>query len=216
MKISITKKHEYLTGWTSYDMVWKTDYAELGKKNITLLSVVVVSKDSFSVKILKKWATEKGYDLDPLFTKIDNNRNDCDKTNNLIKAFDEEYGKNLDALNNDNKCHIQYSASINKNYKPLVMAFDTILAYDVKVCIEYKSGVLEGVFLSQGRKKNDYCPMIMLSGKHMMETLYEEKEAIYKIESRLERYINDCDTDEKFNELPKILREIQDDLKRFK
>lgn len=119
-------------------------------------------------------------------------------------------------MKTDNKCHIQYSATINPDYRPLRTAFEIIHAYDVKVRIEYKSDVLEMVFLSQGREKNDYCPMIMLSGKHMMESLYEEKEAIYKIESRIERYINDCDTDEKFKELPKTLKKIQNDLKRFK
>lgn len=25
MKITITKKHEYLSGWTAYDMTWKTE-----------------------------------------------------------------------------------------------------------------------------------------------------------------------------------------------
>ena len=68
MKITITKKHEYMSGWTMYDMVWKTDYSELRRKNMTLQSAVVVTKEPLSTKILKAWAAENGVDIDALFT----------------------------------------------------------------------------------------------------------------------------------------------------
>ena len=214
MKTIITKKHEYLSGWTMYDMTWKMDYSRIPNK--TIQSAVVVSKDPFSNKVFKEWAAGKGCDIEALFTKTENVEMDCKEMNKLVVAFNKEYGNNLNLLNSDNKCHVSYSAAINPNYRPLVMAFDTIQAYDVKVRIEYKSGVLEMVFLSQGRKKNDYCPMIMLNGKYMGESLYEEKEAIFKVESRIERLVEDCDTDEKFVELSKKLSKIQASMKNFR
>ena len=89
MKISITKKHEYLSGWTAYDMTWKTDYTGV-RKNMTLQSVVWVSNEPFSSKTIKAWASELGYDLDALFTVLDNSKEDCEKMNKLIKALNKE------------------------------------------------------------------------------------------------------------------------------
>lgn len=213
MKTTITKKHEYISGWTSYDMTWKTDYS--GVRNKTLQTVVVVSKEPFSTKILKSWAAEKGYDIDSLFTYMEDWREDLEKINQFIKVFNEKYLKNLEALNSDNKCYTHYSATLNPKYKPLKTAFETIEAYTVTVLIEYKSGVINAVFPSQGRKKSESCPMIMLSGKHMGKSIGEEDEAIDKIASRIDRYVEDCDTDEKFKELPKKLAAIQKSLKEY-
>ena len=214
MKISITKKHEYLSGWTAYDMTWKTDYTGV-RKNMTLQSVVWVSNEPFSSKTIKAWASELGYDLDALFTVLDNSKEDCEKMNKLIKVLNKESEKNYEGLNNNNKCLVHYSATLNPNYRPLKTAFETIEAYNVKVYVEYKSGYFEMVFPSQGRKKSESCPMIMLSGPHMGKSIGEEDEAIEKISSHIERYINDCDSIEKFKELPKKLAEVKVQLMKY-
>lgn len=215
MKVTITKKHEYLTGWTMYDMVWKTDYVELGKNNFKVQSAIVVTKEPFSNPILKKWAVDKGCDIDVLFTERENSKEDCEKMNKLVHHFNIEYGNNLNLLNSDNKCHVEYSATISPNCYPLKTAFEIFHAYDVKVRIEYKSGVLEMVFPSQGREKNSACTRVVFSGKSM-KAVYEAEEAIETIKCFIGRYIDDCNTDDKFKNLPKILDKIQSDLKRIR
>ena len=215
MKVTITKKHEYMSGWTVYDMTWKTDYSELRRKNMTLQSVVVVTKDPFSTKILKAWATENGVDIDALFTEVEKCKEDCEKMNRLVGEFEKTFGDHLPELNSDNKCHVRYTATLNPNYKPLKTAFETIEVYDVEVLIEYKSGVIDMVFPSQGRKKSESCPMIMLSGKNMLKSIGEEEEAIDKISCRIERYLDDCDSDEKFAALPKKLAEVKKSLMKY-
>ncbi len=206
MKIIITKKHEYLSGWTSYDMTWKTDFS--GVRNKTLKTVIVVSKEPFSTKSIQDLASENGVDVAALFTYVEDCENDCKEVNKLIKAYNEKYHKNLIELNSDNKCHTHYSATINRNYKPVQTAFETFDAYDVKVRIEYKSGVLEMMFPSVGRQKDAACTRVVLSGKHL-KAVYGEEEAIENIKGYIDRYIRDCDTDEKFNALSKKLVEVK-------
>ena len=206
MNILITKKHEYLSGWTSYDMTWKTDF--YGIRNKTFRSVVVVTKEPFSTKIFKNWAANKGCDVDAIFTDVENYKNDCEKINLIITAFNEEYLKNLVALNSDNECHTHYSATINPNYKSLQTAFETFDAYNVTVLIEYKSGVIKVVFPSVGRQKVAACTRVVLSGNHL-KAVYGEEEAIENIKGYIARYLKDCDTDEKFQALPKKLEEVK-------
>ena len=213
MKAIITKKHEYLSGWTAYDMTWKTDFQ--GLRNKTIQSVVVVTKEPFSTKTFKAWAAGKGVDIDALFTEMKNCKEDCEKMNLLCDAFNKEIlEKNLNELNSDDKCHVRYTATLNPDYRPLKTAFETIEAYDVEVCIEFKSGAFKMKFPSQGRKKNKYCPYILVSGGEMKE-LYEEEDAIYKVSSRIGKYLDDCDTDEKFAALPKKLVEIMREMMKY-
>ena len=212
MKINIIKKHEFASGWTAYDMTWKTDFS--GIRNKTLQSVSVATKTPFSTKILKTWASERGYDLDAVFTDLEKGKEDCEKMKQFVKVFNEEYGKNADALKSDPKCYVRYTATLNPNYKPLKTAFETIEAYAVEVIIEFRGNALKAVFPSQGRKKNEYCPYILISGGEMKE-LYGEEDAIYKISSRIGRYIDDCDTDQKFKELPKKLMEVKKELAKY-
>lgn len=211
MKTIITKKHEYLSGWTTYDMTWKTDFS--GVRNKTLQTVVVASKEPFSTKTIKDLASENGVDVDALFTYVEDCENDCKEVNKLIKAYNEKYHKNLIELNSDNKCHTQYSATINRNYKPVQTAFETFDAFDVKVRIEYKSGVLEMMFPSVGRQKDAACTRVILSGNHL-KAVYGEEEAIENIKGYIDRYIRDCDTDEKFNALSKKLVDVKRSLTR--
>jgi hypothetical protein len=213
MKLTITKKHEYLSGWTLYDMTWKTDYS--GIRNMTLQSVVVVTKEPFSSKTLKTWMAGKGVDLDEIFTIRENAKEDCEKMNQLVGDFNRDFGGGLEELNSDNKCHVRYSATLNPNYRPLKTAFETIEAYDVRVLIEYKSGVIDGVFPSQGRKKSESCPFILISGGEMKE-LYGEEDAIEKVKARIERYVEDCDTDEKYNALTKKLESVRKELWKYR
>lgn len=212
MKTTIKVKHNYLSGITTYEMTWKTEYP--GTKNFTLRSVLVASKDPFSTKIFKKWAMEHEIDVDALFSDPYSYKKDIKTVNELIEKFNNKYSKVFEELNSNNKCEVRYTATLNPNYKPLHTAFEVIQAYDVEVLIEYKSGVINAVFHSQGRKKNDYMPYILVSGGKMVE-LYEENEAIEKIKQRIEKYINDCDTDEKFVELNKKLAAVQKDLKKY-
>ena len=213
MQTTITKKHEYVSGWTLYEMTWKTEFS--GVRNKTIQTASVVTKNPFSTKIFKTWASKLGYDLDTVFTDVEKGREDCEKMKLLVEAFNEEYGKNIDALKGDTKCYVRYTATLNPNYKPLKTAFETIEAYDVEVLIEYKSGVIDMVFPSQGRKKSESCPMIMLSGKNMLKSIGEEEEAIDKISCRIERYLDDCDSDEKFAALPKKLAEVKKSLMKY-
>lgn len=212
MKVSITKKHEYLSGWTVYDMTWKTDFS--GVRNKTIQSVYVPTKNPFSTKIFKSWASELGVDIDAIFTDLENRKDDCQKAKLLCEAYNEEYGKNINAVKEDTKCYVRYTATLNPSYKPLKTAFETIEFYVVEALIEFKGNVLKAVFPSQGRKQNKYCPYILISGGEMKE-LYGEEDAIYKISSRIERYINDCDTDKKFQELPKKLMEVKNELAKY-
>ena len=214
MKISISKNHEFLSGWTAYNLSWRTDYSGV-RKNMTLQSVVWVSKEPFSTKTIKSWASELGLDLDALFTVLDNSKEDCEKMNKFIKVLNEKSEKNYAEINGNNKCLVYYSATLNPNYRPLKMAFETIEVYNVRVYVEYKSGYFEMEFPSQGRKKSESCPMIMLSGPHMGKSIGEEDEAIEKISSHIERYINDCDSDEKFKELPKKFAEVKVQLMKY-
>jgi hypothetical protein len=69
-------------------------------------------------------------------------------------------------------------------------------------------------FPSQGRKQNKYCPFILVSGGEMKE-LYGEEDAIYKISSRIGRFIEDCDTDQKFRELSNKLMEVKKELAKY-
>ena len=209
MKTTITKKHEYLSGWTAYDMTWMTDFS--GVRNKTIQSVVVVSKTPFSTKILKTWASELGCDIDALFTDVENIKVDCNKLNQLVAAFNEEYGKNLETLNSDNQCHVRYTATLNPSHKPFETAFETFEVYDVEVRIEFKSGAIKAVFPSQGRQKNVACTRIVFSGNRM-KAVYGEEEAIEAIKNRIGRYIKDCDTDKKFEELPKKLMAVKKEL----
>ena len=48
-----------------------------------------------------------------------------------------------------------------------------------------------------------------------MKELYGEEDAIYKISSRIGRYIDDCDTDQKFKELPQKLMEVKKELAKY-
>ena len=212
MKITITKKYEYLSGWTTYDMTWKTDFP--GGRNKTIQSVYVPTKNPFSTKIFKSWAAELGFDLDALFTDTDKCKEDCETIKLLCEAYNEEYGKNINAVKEDPKCYVRYTATLNPNYKPLKTAFETIEVYVVEALIEFKGNVLKAVFPSQGRKQNKYCPYILMSGGEMKE-LYGEEDAIYKISSRIGRLINDCDSDKKFQELPKKLMEVKKELAKY-
>ena len=212
MKINITKKHEFASGWTAYDMTWKTDFS--GVRNKTLQSVSVATKNPFSTKILKTWASELGYDLDAVFTDLEKGKEDCEKMKQFVKVFNEEYGKNADALKSDPKCYVRYTATLAPGYKPLKTAFETIEAYAVEVIIEFRGNALKAVFPSQGRKKNEYCPYILISGGEMKE-LYGEEDAIYKISSRIGRLIDDCDSDKKFRELPQKLMDVKKELAKY-
>ena len=212
MQITITKKHEYLSGWTAYDMTWKTDFS--GVRNKPIQSLVVVSKTPFSTRILKTWSSEQGYDIDTLFTNVENINEDVKAMNQLGAAFNEAYGKNLDTLNSDNQSHVRYTATLNPNYKPFETAFETFEVYDVEVRIEYKSGAIKVVFPSQGRQKNAACTRIVFSGNRL-KAVYGEEEAIEAIKGRIGRYINDCDTDQKFQELPKKLMEVRKELAKY-
>lgn len=211
MKVIVKKDYEFLSGWVKYNMTWKTEYP--GIRNFAIQSVVVVSKEPFSANVLKKWAAEQGIDLDALFTDFDKNKEDVDKVNQFSAIFNEWNHKNIDELNS-NKCEVRYTATLDPNYKPYKTAFETIQVYQVDVVIEYKSGAYHIQFPSQGRKKSDSCPYILISGSKM-EEMYEEKEAIQKIKARLERYIEDCDTDEKFRALGDKLVAIKKDLKKY-
>lgn len=212
MKITITKKHEYLSGWTAYDMTWKTDFS--GFRNKTIQSVVVATKTTFSTKIFKTWASELGYDIDALFTDVENIDEDVKKMNQLGAAFNNEYGKNLDTLNSDNQCHVRYTAMLNPSYKPFETAFETFEVYDVVVRIEYKSGAIKAVFPSQGRQKNAACTRIVFSGNRM-KAVYGEEEAIEAIKGRIGRLIEDCDSDKKFLELPQKLMAVKKGLAKY-
>ena len=212
MKVSITKKHEYLSGWTVYDMTWKTDFS--GVRNKTIQSVYVPTKNPFSTKIFKSWASELGVDIDAIFTDLENRKDDCQKAKLLIKAFNEEYLKNLKELNSDDKCHVHYTATLEPSFKPLKTAFETFEVYTVVVRIEYKSGVFQIAFPSLGRKKNPACTRIVFSGNRL-KAVYEGDEAIEDVKDRIERYIKDCDSDEKFAALPKKLKEIQKEVMKY-
>ena len=212
MQITITKKHEYLSGWTAYDMTWKTEFS--GVRNKTIQSVYVPTKNPFSTKIFKSWASERGFDLDALFTDLEKRKEDCQKATLLCEAYNEEYGKNINAVKEDTTCYVRYTATLNRNYKPLEMSFETIEVYVVEATIEFKGNVLKAVFPSQGRKKNECCPYILISGGEMKE-LYGEEDAIYKISSRIGRYIEDCDSDQKFRELPQKLMEVKKELAQY-
>ena len=87
MQITITKKHEFMTGWTAYDMTWKSEFP--GVRNKTIQSVGVVTKDPFSTKILKAWASEKGYDLDDMKRMLDQAGME------FVRAFDTDTGKEV-------------------------------------------------------------------------------------------------------------------------
>lgn len=212
MKITITKKHEYLSGWTTYEMTWKTDFS--GVRNKTLQSVYVPTKNPFSTKIFKSWAAEQGIDVDALFTDLEKGKEDCQKATLLCEAYNEEYGKNINAVKEDTKCYVRYTATHNPNYKPLKTAFETIEAYVVETLIEFKGNVLKAVFPSQGRQKNAACTRVIFSGNRL-KAVYGEEEAIEAIKSRIERYINDCDSDKKFQELPKKLMEVKKELAKY-
>ena len=212
MQISIVKKHEYLSGWIISEMTWKTDFS--GVRNKTIQSVYVATKEPFSTKTLKTWASEQGYDLDALFTDLDKCKEDCETLKLLCNAFNEKYGKNADEVKGDTKCYVRYTATINPHYKPLKTAFETIDVYTVDVIIEFKGNVLKAVFPSQGRKQNKYCPFILISGGETKE-LYGEEDAIYKISSRIGRFIEDCDTDQKFRELSNKLMEVKKELAKY-
>ena len=213
MKTIITKKHEYLSGWTAYDMTWKTDFP--GVRNKTIQSAVVVTKEPFSTKTLKAWAAGKGVEIDALFTEMKNCKDDCEKMNLLCDAFNEEIlEKNLNELNSDDKCHVHYTATLEPSFKPLKTAFETFEVYTVVVRIEYKSGAFQIAFPSLGRKKNTACTRIVLSGNRL-KAVYEGDEAIEDVKGRIERYIKDCDSDEKFAALPKKLKEIQKEVMKY-
>ena len=214
MQTIITKKHEYLSGWTAYEMTWKTDFSGVSK-NKTIQTVVVFSKDSLTPETIKKWASEQGCDLDSLFTDLENIKEDCEKVNAIIRLLNEKFSKNETELKNNNKCLVRYSAALNPNYRPLKMAFETIEVYNVKVYVEFNSSYFEMEFPSQGRKKSESCPMIMLSGKHMGKSIGEEDEAIDKIESRIQRHLDECDTMEKFKALPKKFADIKVQLMKY-
>jgi hypothetical protein len=49
----------------------------------------------------------------------------------------------------------------------------------------------------------------------MGKSIGEEDEAIEKISSHIERYINDCDSIEKFKELPKKFAEVKAQLMKY-
>lgn len=212
MKVTITQKHEYMSGWTAYDMTWKTDFS--GFRNKTIQSVVVATKTPFSTKIFKTWASELGYDIDALFTDVENIDEDVKKMNQLGAAFNNEYGKNLDTLNSDNQCHVRYTVTLNQNFKPIKTAFETYDIYDVEVRIEYKSGVITVILPSMGRRKNAACTRIVFSGNRM-KAVYGEEEAIETLKDQIGRYIKDCDTDKKFRELPQKLMEVKKELAKY-
>lgn len=212
MQINITKRYEFMNGWTAYDMTWKTELP--GLPNQIMMSVSVVSRNPFSTKILKDWASEKGYNLDTVFTDYEKGKEDCEKMKKFYEEFNEVYGKNLDAILSDNKCYVRYTATLNPNYKPLKTAFETIDIYTVEVKIEFKGHLLIIQFPSQGRKQNEDCPFILVSGGEMKE-LYGEEDAIYKISSRIGQYIKDCDTDQKFRELFNKLTEVKKELEKY-
>lgn len=214
MKIKISLIHNYLSGWKTYKMIWKTDFQ--GVRNKTIQSVVVASKEPFTAKSLKAMASGIGVDTDLLFTEIENCNADCKTMNSLGKVFNEKYGKNLAELNKEGHCEVRYTATLNPAYKPLETSFETILAYKVNVLVEFKSGVIQMVFPSQGRKKNDYFPFFV-SSEGEMKNVCEEEEAIFKVKSRIGKYLADCDTDEKFAALPKKLEMVHKEMmKHFK
>lgn len=160
MQINITKKHEFMTGWTAYDMTWKSEFP--GVRNKTIQSVGVVTKDPFSTKILKAWASEKGYDLDAIFTNLDKGKEDCEKMKQFCKDFNEVYGKNIEAIKGDTKCYVRYTATINPNYKPLKTAFETIDVYTVEAIIEFKGNALKMQFPSQVCILTILTPILMM------------------------------------------------------
>ncbi|MSS18762.1 hypothetical protein, partial [Sodaliphilus pleomorphus] len=209
MKITIKKNHKYLSGWTSYDMTWKTEYPV--SRNQLLQSVIVITKNPFSVKVLKGWATAKGFDFDPLFTDINKCKDDCKKINQIGYLFNKEYAENLKILNSKNKCLVEYSATLNPMSKPIKTAFETFKAYEVNVYVEYKFAYINLVFPSLGREKNDTSQLIILSGNKLKST-YGEGEAINKIQNLIEKYIKDCDSDEKFNALVMTLKGIRKEM----
>ena len=178
---------------------------------MTLQSVVWVSKEPFSSKTIKTWASELGFDLDALFTVLDNAKEDCKKMNQLIGVLNKKSEKNYSEINSTDKCLVRYTATIDPDFEPLKTAFETYDAYDVKVYVEYKSGYFEALFPSQGRRKNSACTRIVFSGGSL-KSIYGEDEAIEVIKNNIERYIKDCDSDEKFKELPKKLEKVRNEL----
>lgn len=212
MKTTIKFLHTYASGFTAYDVTFATDFC--GYRNKKFFTCVVATKETFSKKELKKWAAEQGYDIDALFTNFESLEQDNKIVKKLVKDFANAFSKGLEELNSSNKCEVSYSATLNPNYEPLETAFETILAYDVKVTIEFKSGVINAIFHSQGRKKNEACKMITFSNGKLTE-IYEEEEAIMKIKSRIEKYINACDSMEKFETLTKQLAAVQKELNKY-
>lgn len=205
MKVIVKDDYQFLSGWVRYNMVWRTKYT--GIRNRTLQSVVVFSKEPFSSKVLKEMASEQGYDLDSLFTEFDRYKEDLDKMNQFSAIFNKWNEKNIEEINSDNKCNVRYTATLDPNYKPLETPYMTIQVYQVHVLIEFNFKAAQFPIYSLGRKKESY-PFNLISGGKT-EEMYEEEEAIEKINARIENDITDCDTEEKYYALGFKLVDIQ-------
>ncbi len=206
MKASCKLSHTFISGWKSYDVLLTTDFS--GGKTFKVKEYSIMMKDEYTPSDFYSWAQSNGIDAKALF--VDKNLVFKDKimVDNLIKLIDEQIEKNNNEMCN-NKCYTKISAKRNKRFPPMETAFETFFWYDVLVQLEYNS--MEGhiTIPAPGREKNDHMTFIMGSGPNMGKQLYEEKEAINYVESQIYKLVNDCDSEEKLNQLLKKLNKIQ-------
>jgi len=206
MKVSCKLDHAYLSGWKSYDVVLTTEFS--GMKTIKVMSYSIMVKDDYSSRDFYSWAQSNGIDAKALFIDTGIVQEDQEKMNLLTKLINDHREKNYNEMCN-NKCYTKIEATRNRDFPPLKTSFETIYMYDVLVKVEFNSKYGHLTIPVPAREKNDSMPFIMGSGPHMGEQLYEEKEAINYVESEINQLVEDCDTDEKLNQLLNKLNAMQ-------
>ena len=112
------------------------------------------------------------------------------------------------------KATVNYSASVNKSYRPMMTAFETFRMYDVNVeVIKIVDGVSEKVYETTvhipARDKSCGCVFIMGTGSSMGKQVYEEKEAITHFRDHIYKDVEDCDSEEKLKNLIKKIEIVR-------
>lgn len=206
MKISCKLDYTYMSGWKGYTLDFTTEFSD--SRNAKIFSGSIVAKDACSSKYIISWAAEKGFDLPELFTDYDNAKKDSQTFSKFTGLLADWNDANLKEMST-NKCFIDYSATKNPKFKPMETAFETFFMYDVLVKIEFNNTHGQLIIPVPAREKDDNMPFIMMSGKNMGKTLYEEEEAINYVSSKVDKLVDECDSEEKFNALARKLNEIQ-------
>ena len=206
MKASCKLDHTYLSGWKSYVVELKTEFPEM--KTIKVMGYDIMVKEDYSPKDFYSWAQSNGIDAKALFVDTDLVQEDQKKMNILTNLINEHREKNYNEMCN-NKCYTKMVATRNNHFPPMKTAFETYHIYDVLVQVEFNSKHGHLTIPVLAREKCEGITFMMGSGPNMGKPLYEEKEAINFVESQIYKMVEDCDTDEKLNQLLKKLNEIQ-------